>query len=193
MPKTDKRSKKTIEAVQTTLLKLMCTQKISEIKIVDLCAAADINRTTFYLHFKCISDVLTSLKNEIVARVFEKEANSGALSRLSNPLPFLKHCTDVIDSYENFDNFVRSTPNADVFLTNLKNEFASEIYRRYEEKHKNSSKDAIFIIRFMTAGVLDTYTEWLKTDKSLPLETVLDKCAPMVSAGYRILAQLTEK
>lgn len=60
MNKKDKRSRKTVSAIQSTLLELLCTKRVQEIKIVDLCTAADINRTTFYLHFP---EYPTFLKN----------------------------------------------------------------------------------------------------------------------------------
>ena len=46
----------------------------------------------------------------------------------------------------------------------------------------------LFVIRFLIAGVLDVYTEWLKTDHHTPLDVVLQKCAPIVQAGQTILA-----
>ena len=51
MNRKDKRSRKTVSAIQNTLLQLLCSRRVREIKIVDLCTAADINRTTFYLHY----------------------------------------------------------------------------------------------------------------------------------------------
>ena len=70
MNKMDKRSQKTIRAIQSTLLQLLCAKQVREIKIVDLCTAADINRTTFYLHYTGIADVLEGLRNEITERIF---------------------------------------------------------------------------------------------------------------------------
>ncbi len=192
MNKTDKRSRKTIGAIQNTVLKLMCTRKMNEIKIVDLCTEADINRTTFYLHFAGVADVLQSLRTEIVEKVFADGELLVFLNTSGDPLPFLTKVTDVIDGYENFEAFVRSSPDADVFLTTLKNAFSAEIFRRYEAKYERAGKDAIYIIHFLTSGVLDTFTEWLKTEKTVPLSEILDKCAPMVSAGYRTLTQLSE-
>ena len=57
----DKRSRRTQRIIQTTMLELLCTQPMTSIKIVDLCTQADINRTTFYLHFSSIADVLAGL------------------------------------------------------------------------------------------------------------------------------------
>ena len=66
MTKKDKRSRKTVRAIQDTLLRLLCTKRLREIRIVDLCTEADINRTTFYLHFCGLGDVLGSLIGFVV-------------------------------------------------------------------------------------------------------------------------------
>ena len=190
MGRRDNRTLKTVKAVQTTALKLMCRKRIGEIKIVELCAEADINRTTFYLHFDSVAGVLESLKNEIVERVFSESEQGGTidLTHIENPLPFLTACTDVLNSYEYFEEFVRGGPNADMFLTDLKDSFAQRVFRSYVDSDGKNAQDAIFVIRFLTAGVLDIYTEWLKTDKQVPFLTILSKCAPIVSAGQNILA-----
>ena len=69
MTKKDKRSRKTVRAIQDTLLRLLCTKRLREIRIVDLCTAADINRTTFYLHFCGLGDVLGSLRAKISSTI----------------------------------------------------------------------------------------------------------------------------
>ena len=51
MKKADKRSRKTVKAIQDALLQMLSEKNLSDIKIIELCRRADINRTTFYLHF----------------------------------------------------------------------------------------------------------------------------------------------
>ena len=137
-----------------------------------------------------VAGVLESLKNEIVERVFSESEQGGTidLTHIENPLPFLTACTDILNSYEYFEEFVRGGPNADMFLTDLKDSFAQRVFRSYVDSDGKNAQDAIFVIRFLTAGVLDIYTEWLKTDKQVPFLTILSKCAPIVSAGQNILA-----
>ena len=72
----DKRSRRTQRIIQTTMLELLCTQPMTSIKIVDLCTQADINRTTFYLHFSSIADVLASLQDEIIRHIFAEAKHS---------------------------------------------------------------------------------------------------------------------
>ncbi len=188
MNKQDKRSRKTVNAIQQTVLKLLCTRPINEIRIVDLCMAADINRTTFYLHFASVGEVLASLQKEIIERVYATQELQVQFDQPSNPMPFLTCCTDILNSYEYFQEFVRTSVNADLFFAQLKDGFAHKLFKTFIDSDPDTSPEMLFVIRFLIAGVLDVYTEWLKTDHHTPLDVVLQKCAPIVQAGQTILA-----
>ena len=49
--KQDKRSVRTCAAIESALLRLLGDSDINEITIKRLCEEADVNRTTFYLHY----------------------------------------------------------------------------------------------------------------------------------------------
>lgn len=190
MNRKDKRSRKTVSAIQNTLLQLLCTKRMREIKIVDLCTAADINRTTFYLHYAGIAEVLDELREEIADRVFAATDCDINFLDPKDPLPFLTTATGVFECYPHFADFIRQAQDADVFLTKLKNEFTSRLCERYREYCQSGAACAEYVFRFLTAGVLDTYAEWLKSDRSKAFESVLIQCAPIVAAGQEILARL---
>ena len=189
--KTDRRSQKTIAAIQNTVLRLMCTRRMNEIKIVDLCMAADINRTTFYLHYRNISEVLKSLLEDMAARIFdsEDEAN-GDTAKGGTTLDFLIACAEALDRYEYFGEFVQKSPDADYFLTCLKNVLSDKIFAGMSRKCGTDAADAKHIIPFLAGGVLDVHVEWLKSDKSAAPGSVLTACAPMVAAGQELLEKI---
>lgn len=191
MNKKDKRSRKTVSAIQSTLLELLCTKRVQEIKIVDLCTAADINRTTFYLHFSGIPDVLEELRSEITERIFENIDEIADFNKPKNPMPFLNVCTDVLESYPHFTDFVRMSQDADIFLSKLKKQFSQSICKHYLDTCGSCMENAVYVFRFLTSGVLDTYTEWLQSDRSVSFDTILSQCAPIVAAGQEILAKNT--
>ena len=189
MTKKDKRSRKTVRAIQDTLLRLLCTKRLREIRIVDLCTEADINRTTFYLHFCGLGDVLGSLRKEIVDEIFERsEGDLISFDMPRNPLPFLTECTEVLRSYDALGNFVQLSADADAFLTKLKDEFCSRLLDSYIAAGGGQDDAAMRIIRFLTAGVLDVYIAWLKTDQSIPFAVVIGYCTPVMEKGLQLLA-----
>ena len=56
--KIDKRSQRTREALKKTLAQMMIKQNNNDITIKNLVVLANINRSTFYLHYTDIFDLL---------------------------------------------------------------------------------------------------------------------------------------
>lgn len=189
--KTDRRSQKTIFAIQNTVLQLLCTRRMNEIKIVDLCMAADINRTTFYLHYHNITEVLKSLLDDMAAQIFEDNDDEN-LAKAGGTLEFLTACAETLDRYEYFGAFVQKSSDADYLLTNLKNVLSEKIFHYFSRKYGAAAGNAKYIIRFLAGGVLDVYVEWLKSDKTVALDSVLNVCTPMVTTGKELLEKLTD-
>lgn len=54
----DRRIKRTREAVFNAVLDLLVEKETNKITVLELCKRADINKSTFYLHFKSMDDCL---------------------------------------------------------------------------------------------------------------------------------------
>lgn len=67
--KIDKRSQRTREALKKTLAQMMIKQNINDITIKNLVVLANINRSTFYLHYTDIFDLLQEMENVIESKV----------------------------------------------------------------------------------------------------------------------------
>lgn len=186
MEYTDKRTRRTVHLIQTTTLQMLCGQRIDEIRIIDLCGKADINRTTFYLHFRGITDVLDALHEEIVERIFTQETVSFDFSKPFEAIEFLNACSSVLASYKHLDSFLCHSEDADYFLSGLKNRFCKKLDLIHKER-VHTSAEACYVIRFLASGMLDTYVQWLKTDRKIPLQEVFSSCAPIIEAGRALL------
>ena len=62
----DRRIAKTKILLENSLIKLMIEKGFDKISIKDLCEEADINRGTFYLHYKDKYDLLEQKEDEIL-------------------------------------------------------------------------------------------------------------------------------
>lgn len=61
--------------LQDSLFELMEKKSITKITIKELCENADINRTTFYAHYKDQYDLLYSIENEVLSWIKESLSN----------------------------------------------------------------------------------------------------------------------
>ena len=65
----DRRVRKTRKAIYDVFCELTKEKKLNEITIKELCALADINKSTFYLHYRDIYDLANSIQTTLVEDV----------------------------------------------------------------------------------------------------------------------------
>ncbi|MBD5129955.1 MAG: TetR/AcrR family transcriptional regulator [Ruminococcaceae bacterium] len=65
----DLRVVKTRRVIRNTLFELMGEKPLSKITISEICARAEINRKTFYRHYRAVGDVIEELENEILGEI----------------------------------------------------------------------------------------------------------------------------
>jgi len=63
---TDRRIRKTEAALQNAFVQLIHEKDFTQITIKELCAKADINKSTFYLHYKDIYDLASQMKRQLL-------------------------------------------------------------------------------------------------------------------------------
>ncbi|WP_125709849.1 TetR/AcrR family transcriptional regulator [Companilactobacillus zhongbaensis] len=71
--KTDRRTTYTINVIKDAFLELINETTYSQMTVTSLCKKAEITRSTFYLHFNNLTDVLDDILSDIFA--FDNESN----------------------------------------------------------------------------------------------------------------------
>lgn len=82
--------------IKEAVSKLLLEKDISKIRITEVTALADINRGTFYAHYRDVYDVVEQMQNEFVEVLCNSIHNYPPLSLLKNPLPFIIEVADYI-------------------------------------------------------------------------------------------------
>ena len=67
--KVDRRVKYTMSLLKTALIEMMESTHISQISVKELCARADVNRSTFYAHYSDVYDLLRQMENELFKKL----------------------------------------------------------------------------------------------------------------------------
>ena len=67
--KIDRRVRKTKSQLRQALMQLMTEKPFKSISVRELSERADINRGTFYIHYRDVSDLLQHLEDEMAERL----------------------------------------------------------------------------------------------------------------------------
>ena len=181
----DNKLSKTKKAVRKAFVELAETKGITEISVSELSERAGINRTTFYLHYKCIEDVY----NEIVVLAGERCRSFIEASRetLLN-LDFLECARNFVGYYDanfGFEKIMADSP----FASSIKNigkfvirDILVELYMQTEIREIYGSVSE-FAITGLASGVVSMIVSWIRSDRSVPLEDVCSECTEIVLYG----------
>lgn len=100
--KTDRRIRRTRQALRDALLALVAERGYDNINIQDITDRANIARTTFYLHFDDKDDLLFSSMAELYSDLFNRAAHHAAkpLEELMGSAEDFEHVAEYADFYK---------------------------------------------------------------------------------------------
>jgi AcrR family transcriptional regulator len=169
--KIDRRARKTKKLLDEALLSLMSTKKINEITVTELTELADLNRSTFYLYYKDVYDMVDHLEAEILEEYHTcflqmKEGNENTnfmpASYSENMLSFYSTIFDYIKSNEKLGRIILASDSKYSFLEKLKT-----IIMQAEPPFDVESKDKLHYLRpFIISGCIGVMQQWIQDDLS---------------------------
>ncbi len=93
----DRRIKRTKSAVFNAVLDLLVEKETNKITVLELCKRADINKSTFYLHYKSIDDCLQSCFQQVMDSVVEISKKIDYIEIQRDPRPVISELLDEIE------------------------------------------------------------------------------------------------
>ena len=155
--KTDRRVRRTKTRLTEGLLHLLMQKDIKDISVRELAEYADINRCTFYLHYKDIYDMIEKIEEELFQE-FNEILDAADLSEDSlNPDPVLHNIFDCL--YQNQTAVAAFLgPHGDrTFLNKIKKLLKERMYNIWEEHSyqiENFEYYNSFLRMYRNGGVL---------------------------------------
>ncbi len=93
----DRRIKRTRTAVFNAVLDLMVEKDTSKITVLELCKRADINKSTFYLHYKSMDDCLQNCFQIIMNGIINISKKIDYNEIKHNPQPAVDRLLDEVE------------------------------------------------------------------------------------------------
>lgn len=179
----DRRCRKTIKAIEIALIELLTDREISRVKIKDICERADVNRSTFYLHFYDVYDVYSMIEKEAIDDIMALMSSFDFCSLTLNPYPMLKAVSFELEKVPALKLFLVKSPSAHAFLSSVKARFCETILELYGVCNQTEKEKLRFSITFSISGAVDVYEEWLKTGEKISIEQLCKEISEQISGG----------
>lgn len=167
--KEDRRVRRTKKSLRDSLFTLLESKSINQITVTELTELADVNRSTFYLYYTDIFDMMEKIQQEIYAFFLETVINfSGSFGDVES---FVTYCTRFLE-------FCRDNCAVCRFITrnDCNNHLADKIKLAVRCVIPDSAKvypendPRNYLTTFAISGILATILEWMDNGMKIPCE-----------------------
>lgn len=169
----DRRITKSKRALRAALIDLMEERGLDAVSVNDLCARADLNRGTFYNHFRDKEDLLVALEDEVMADLdrFQAQMQDLTVRELmgyrvrKQPLPFLVELFDYLREQGDFLHAVLG-PGGDVrFGPRLRDAVCTNLIQSIlHERYRNDPSPFVgYYVAFFASAYLGIIQRWIDT------------------------------
>ena len=173
----------TAARMDEAFLELIEKKDFAYITVKEICEKAGVNRSTFYLHYETVGDLLEESVQHIIDRFVEfmpydtadflKKLNECPLEELylSTPEYLTPYLTYIKEHRRIFRTSVEQAAALRMYdaYTDLNRYILTPILNRY----KVPAEDQNYILQFYIQGIMAVINEWLKTDCADSIEHVI--------------------
>jgi AcrR family transcriptional regulator len=194
---TDPRAIRTRRLLRDALKQLVAKKSFASLTIQDVTDQAGLNRTTFYLHYaglhELLDDCARTLFEEMRDDIYANEL-WGSRRDLSSFVPFIESVFRHLEQHEQFYQIMLGRQGDPMFRA-LFQELLSELILEpiaNQTHEKNLSPKLEMIMRFFSAGFTGIASWWLEKGKPISIKHASLQIARDILPDYLRLAETGE-
>ena len=159
--KVDRRIRKTKSQLRAGLTKLMREKSIKEITVKELVDTVDINRSTFYLHYADINQLLESLEEELLSEIVGVIQSHSIASFDETSFLFIQNIFTILS--KNVDLCCALLgPNGDIsFVHQIENLISEQYHQVFQSIFTDEIIDIKYFHAFCLTGCVGLIKAWL--------------------------------
>ncbi len=160
--------------------------KQDKISVTDIVNHADLNRSTFYAHFKCADDVRGKIHSDVIGKLLSLMDRHDYRNSLADPYLAMSRIVEFIKSDEVLYKMLLNTSGADKFLKQLR-DIVIERYLSDEVilphiKDRNSFE---MNLRLFIGGYVSVIEDWAAGN----IKMTLEECTRIMSESIKTCIQ----
>ena len=176
----DKRIRRTKKLLRQALTRLMQQKDFKSITVTDVVREADINRGTFYAHYRDVYDLRERIEAEMIAD-FRGMIAGLRPSETASLQPVLSRAVDYLEENREIDTALTQVSGGDGFGKKLIGVLEE---CRLEGMPFRSVED-VYVARFLATGMVGMLEKWITESQPIPK-------TEMITLMMRVLAPLLQ-
>ena len=187
----DRRARRTETKLKEALITLMKTKDINQITIKELAELADINRKTFYLHYKDIFDMLDSIKKELLEEFTQVISLHNKIeNNLNQPYLLMKDTFAFVDRNTDILSILIGTElNSDlIFINHMKDIMKEHCINIWDELYPNANiNNYNYFYSAAFYGYIGLAQTWINSNKEDTVEYMAKITSEMIVKSFSSL------
>ena len=156
----DLRIQKTKTSIINSFLTLRSKKPLERITVKELSNAAQINKATFYLHYKDIYDLSEALENELFENVFNSIEHPDAV--VSDPRTFAKELIEGFTANQTLIDIIFSNERRSILVDRIEKELKKFLFEKHPE-YENVAEINV-LLTYSIKGGYYAFAENMKYD-----------------------------
>ena len=165
--KTDRRVKYTQRVLKESLLEILHERPIERVTVKEICDRADVNRSTFYVHYGSPQELFDSIRFDLYEQIKQKKRDYSDIRSYMNEI-----CDIIYENRELFEILIRSGRVETTFsLSELwKNDFVENMA---QQGMPPAQTEAAFL--YITCGAFAVVITWVLGKFQMSRDEVTDE------------------
>ena len=180
----DRRVKRTQHFLQMALVELMLEKDVSQISIKELTQRADVNRSTFYLHYLDIYDMLEQMEEEFVNKVQATFHDYFNPLPASPPITLFLEISEWLEMDKSYYTMLLSGTASAQLLEKLRVRIVEEFLHTLETLFQDqNSLDLRARVNFIVSGTIGILRMWVTEAPEGALPTLCETIEDILENG----------
>lgn len=183
----DRRVRKTRKQLRECLVALLKEKKVQDITVRELTEMADLNRGTFYLHYKDIFDLLEQTEAELISDFNGLMQKHNLAELRQNPVSFFDEIYRL--AYDNADLIeILLGENGDINFSNkLRQLIRDKCLREWLEAFRSGNPESFdAFLSFIVSGCVGLVHYWLANGLAEAPEQMASMTALFITEGIHV-------
>lgn len=161
----DRRVRKTRMQLRDGLAELMREKSIKEITVKELVEEVDINRSTFYLHYSDIYDMMEKVENELIENIEEVIDKHPVSPFGEKSFSFIEDMFAILSENKKICTALLG-PNGDMtFLHRIEDMIYEHSMKVLRETYPQKVQELVYSYAFCMSGCVGLIKTWLKEEQ----------------------------
>lgn len=189
----DRRIRRTKKLLKESLATLLLKKKLNDITVKELVDLADLNRGTFYLHYRDIYEMLSQIEAEMLNELEEISSRYSPQALRVSPKPYITEVFQYVADNQTFCKMLLG-PYGDIgFVEKLKKMVEEKCFRLLIETcPQQDLQDYEYFAAYTVSGSIGLLQRWMEDGMKVSPEELAEVAEGMIQNGMDYLMRNTQ-